>query len=124
MTGEFKMISKDSFVKIMNSLRDYNDELCKDMKRLGVVFDNYLTTVICNVLNAISEDLESNLDTDEYTDTWCNYYAFELDFGRDKMAIDCVDIGDTTYSLQTAEQLYDLITLLNEKRLNDKQEHK
>ena len=118
------MISKDSFVKIMNSLRDYNDELCKDMKRLGVVFDNYLTTVICNVLNAISEDLESNLDTDGYTDTWCNYYAFELDFGRDKMAIDCVDIGDTTYSLQTAEQLYDLITLLNEKRLNDKQEHK
>ena len=31
------MISKNSFVKIMNSLRDYNDELCKDMKRLGVV---------------------------------------------------------------------------------------
>ena len=116
------MISKDSFVKIMNSLRDYNDELCKDMKRLRVVFDNYLTTVICNVLNAISEDLESNLDTDKYTDTWCNYYAFELDFGCDKMAIDCVDIRDTTYSLQNAEQLYDLITLLNEKRLNDKQE--
>lgn len=55
------MISKDSFVKIMNSLRDYNDELCKDMKRLGVVFDNHLTAVICNVLNAISDDLESNL---------------------------------------------------------------
>ena len=48
------MISKDSFVKIMNSLRDYNDELCKDMERLGVVFDNHLTAVICNVLNAIS----------------------------------------------------------------------
>ena len=55
------MISKDSFVKIMNSLRDYNDELCKDMKKLRVVFDNHLTAVICNVLNAISDDLESNL---------------------------------------------------------------
>ena len=118
------MISKDSFVKIMNSLREYDTELCKDMKRLGVVFDNHLTAVINNVLNAISEDLESNLSTDKYTDTWCNYYAFELDFGRDKMAIDCVDIGDKTYSLQTAEQLYDLIMLLNEERLNDKQEHK
>lgn len=116
------MISKDSFVKIMNSLRDYNDELCKDMKRFGVVFDNHLTAVICNVLDAISDDLEPSLDTNEYVDTWCNYYAFELDFGRDKMAVDCVDIGDDTYSLQTAEQLYDLIMLLNEEHLNEKRE--
>ena len=74
--------------------------------------------------SGISEDLESNLSADKYTDTRCNYYAFELDFGRDKMAIDCVDIVDKTYSLQTAEQLYDLIMLLNEEYLNEEQERK
>lgn len=108
------MISKDSFIKIMDGLRDYWDELGKDMDRLGVVFeDNHLTKVFDNTMDALCDDLEADLERDEYDTPWCYYFAFELDWGRNKNATDCVTIGNSKFSLQTAEQLYDLLMLLN-----------
>lgn len=112
------MISKDSFVKIMNGLRDYWDELGKDMDRLGVVFENnHLTKVLDNTMDALCEDLEENLETGD-AGPWCSYFAFELDWGRDKMAVDCVGIDGVKYTLRTPEQLYDLLMLLNERENN------
>lgn len=110
------MISKDSFIKIMDSLRDYNDELETDMDRLGVVYENnHFTKIFNNVMDAICEDVESSLETGEDNTPWCYYFAFELDWGRDKYAKDCVTIGDYKFSLQTSDQLYDLLMLLNNK---------
>lgn len=113
------MISKDSFVKIMNGLRDYWDELGEDMDRLGVVFENnHLTKVFDNTIDALCEDLEEGLDIDPKVGPWCYYFAFDLDWGRRDMAKDCVEIDKVRYALQTPEQLYDLLMLLN-KREND-----
>lgn len=108
------MISKDSFVKIMDGLRNYWDELGKDMDRLGVVFeDNHLTKVFDNTMDALCGDLEADLESADNNTPWCYYFAFELNWGRDKNAIDCVTIGNFKFSLQTAEQLYDFLMLLN-----------
>ena len=112
------MISKDSFVKIMDGLRDYWDELGKDMDRLGVVFENnHLTKVLDTTLDALCEDLEEDLEVDE-VGPWCYYFAFELDWGRNKMAKDCVVIDDIVYAIETPDQLYDLLMLLNEREKN------
>lgn len=110
------MISKHAFVKIMNTLRDYWDELSVDMDRLGVVFeDNHLTRVFDKTMDALCEDLEGDLPVDLGVDPWCYYFAFELDWGRRDMAKDCAEIDGVKYSLQTPEQLYDLLMLLNER---------
>lgn len=109
------MISKNSFAKIMNNLRDYWDELGKDMDRLGVVYeDNHLTRVFDKTMEALCEDVEDNLDTGD-AGPWCWYFAFELDWGRRDMAKNCVEIDGKKYALQTPEQLYDLLVLLNNK---------
>ena len=110
------MISKDSFVKIMDSLRDYWDELGKDMDRLGVVFENnHLTRVFDNIMDALCDDLEADFERDEYETPWCYYFAFELDWGRAERAKNSVRIDDVVYPLCNAGQLYDLLIVLNER---------
>ena len=116
------MISKDSFVKIMNSLRGYWDELDKDMDRLNVVFDdNYLTRVFNHTMDALCDDLESDLDIDDDIGPWCYYFAFELDWGRAEKAGNYVFVDDEGYLLKTAEQLYDLLMVLNGKENNNEE---
>lgn len=109
------MIAKDPFIKVMNGLRDYWDELGKDMDRLGVVFeDNHLTKVFDNTLDALRDDLEADFEESE-GGSWCYYFAFELDWGRREMAKNCVEIDGVKYALTTASQLYDLLMMLNER---------
>lgn len=109
------MMKKNSFVKIMNTLRDYWDELGKDMDRLGVVFeDNHLTRVFDKTMEALCEDVEDNLDTGD-VGPWCWYFAFDLDWGRRDMAKGCVQIDGIKYDLETPGQLYDLLVFLNER---------
>lgn len=108
------MISRDSFVKIMDGLRDYWDELGKDMDRLGVVFDdNHLTRVFNNTLDALCEDIKDGFEISSDM-SWCYYFVFELDWGREEMAENCVDINGVKYSLKTAEELYDFLMMLKE----------
>ena len=110
------MISKNSFVKVMNGLRDYWDELGTDMDRLGVVFENnHLTRVFDNTLDALCDDLEDGFDIDPTTGPWCYYFAFDLDWGRREMAKNCVEIDGVRYALETAGQLYDLLMFLHER---------
>lgn len=109
------MISKNSFIKIMDGLRDYWDELGKDMDRLGVVYENnHLTKIFDNTLDALCDDLEADFEVDE-AGPWCYYFAFELDWGRREMAKNCVEIDGVKYALETAGQLYDLLELLRAK---------
>ena len=46
-------------------------------------------------------------------------YLLTKDWGRDKMAVDCVGIDGVKYTLRTPEQLYDLLMLLNERENNE-----
>ena len=112
------MMKKTTFIKIMNTLREYWDELGADMDRLGVVFeDNHLTRVFDKTMDALCDDLEANLEVDPEVGPWCYYFAFELDWGRRDMAKDCVEIDGVRYALETPEQLYDLLMLLNDREV-------
>lgn len=111
------MICKDSFIKIMDSLRDYWDELGKDMDRLGVVFeDNHLTRVFDHTMDALCDDLEPGWRDETHEDPWIYYFAFELDWGRAERAKNSVRIDDVVYPLYNAGQLYDCIMMLNERK--------
>lgn len=106
------MINKEPFVKIMNSIRDYYDELHIEMDRLNVVFeDNYLVKIVDDVLDALIDDIKPEIGGEPCI---C-YFAWGLDFGRDDMAVDCVKINGQRHSLTTAEELYDLITMLKDR---------
>lgn len=110
------MISKNSFVKIMDSLRDYWDELSKDMDRLGVVFENnHLTKVFDNIMDALCDDLEPGWRDEMHEEPWIYYFAFELDWGRSEKAKDRVRIDNTVYPMYNAEQLYDCIVMLSKR---------
>ena len=65
-------------------------------------------------MDALCEDVEDGLDTGD-AGPWCYYFAFDLDWGRRDMAKDCVEIDGVKYTLETPEQLYDLLILLNER---------
>ena len=110
------MISKNSFVKIMDSLRDYWDELSKDMDRLGVVFENnHLTKVFDNIMDALCDDLEPGWRDETHKEPWIYYFAFELDWGRSEQAKNSVRINDVVYPMCNAGQLYDFLVVLNER---------
>lgn len=109
------MICRDSFVQIMDGLRDYWDEIGYDMDRLGVVFeDNHLTRIVDTTLDALCADVEADLDTGE-AGPWCWYFVMELDWGRREMAKNCVEIDGERYSLENAWELYDLLVMLKER---------
>ena len=97
------MICKDSFVKIMDELRDYNDKLDVMYRELGINMDNNTFTKILDcTLDALVEDVEPNFDDGAQEMPWCYYYAFECNWGRNKKAKE--------RSLTSAAELYDLLT--------------
>ena len=110
------MINKESFCEIMNSLRGYNDEIGKLEDALNVYFEkNFMTKAIDNIMYAITLDAEKDIKFDDEYGHWCYYFAYELDFGRSRMAKDTVTIDNVAWSLNSAEELYDLLVELNKK---------
>lgn len=108
------MINKSSFVKIIDSVRDYWDSIFKLEKALNIQIDeNFMTKIVDNMLNAISDDVEAYITRDDNVGTWIYYYAFELDFGRKDFAGDAVSVDGVVYPLTTAEQLYDFLLVMN-----------
>lgn len=108
------MMNKKSFVTIIDGIRDYWDSMLKLESALNIQIDeNFMTKIIDNVLNAVSDDMEENIDKDDEIGTWVSYYAFELDFGRVDYAADSVKIDSVAHPLTNAEELYDLLIALN-----------
>ena len=108
------MMNKKSFVTIIDSVRDYWDSMLKLESALNIQIDeNFMTKIIDNVLNAISNDMEENIEKDDKTGTWVLYYAFELDFGRVDYAVDAVKVDSVVYPLTNAEELYDFLKIMN-----------
>ena len=105
------MMNKKSFVTIIDGISDYWDSMLKLESALNIQIDeNFMTKIIDNVLNAVSEDMEENNDTHE---SWVSYYAFELDFGRAEYADKAVTVDGIVYPLTTAKELYDFLKIMN-----------
>lgn len=110
------MINKDSFVKIMDTLRDYDDAIDVIYSELGISMDdNAFTRVLDRTLDALFDDVESNFYSDERDLPWCYYYAFELDWGRAANAETATEIDGVAVPLTNAGQLYDLLVDLQNK---------
>lgn len=111
------MIKKEAFVNIVDGLQTYWDKLSELEKALGIyITEGFLTDIVDDITEALSSDTEESLYAEKFG-SWLSYYAFELNFGRSDMATDCVEFEDKKYSLTTAEQLYDLIMLLQNKEV-------
>lgn len=113
------MINKESFCKIMYGLRDYNDELDKFMDCLNSCLEqSFMVEILDKTMNALVDDMESNLEIDNDAGSWIYYWAWELDWGRSDKAKNSVKIDDVVCPLVTAEQLYDLIVELNASEID------
>lgn len=111
------MITKNSFAKIMNGLRDYYDGLCELEKNLNVVFDdNWLVCVFDTILDALFDDVENEM-YQKNVDPMLYQFAFSCNWGRDEDSH--VNIDGERCAIKSAEELYDLIIQLKEKRTNE-----
>lgn len=101
------MISKNSFVKIMDALRDYDDALNVMYHNLELnMDDNVFTRVLDKTLKALVEDVEPYFDKRIEDMPLCYYYAFECNWGRKEPKED---------GFTSAAELYD--SLVAEKEL-------
>lgn len=107
------MINKDSFVKIVDGLRDYWDRICIIHDALGMTVDqSYLTDIFHITMEALCEDVELNIDED--VGPMLYYYACECDWGRNEKAIEGMPtFGTKRAPLTSAEELYDYLMLDN-----------
>lgn len=109
------MISKDSFVKIMDGLEVYWKNFRKFEDSFGVqINQNFMTDIFDCVMNALSEDTEDNIDDD--IGSLLYYYAFECDWGiglNARKGIRRLDEIEHT-PLTSAAELYDY---LKEKKI-------
>lgn len=109
------MINKDSFIQIMDTLRDYSDALDIMYDGLGINMDNNeLTKVLDQTIDALADDVEADFDDNAQDMPWCYYYAFECDWGRNEKAKEGVQtFGDERAPLTSAAELYDFLMLDN-----------
>lgn len=108
------MINKESFCDIMKALDNYWNNMRSLEDVMNVVFeDNMFTNIFDSVMNALSEDLEPEVD--DNIGSILYYWMFELDTGRSKRAKDGID----GHPLTTAEELYDYLMWKRENILEE-----
>lgn len=112
------MINKDSFVKIINGVRDYWTNLHKFENMLDVYFEeNWMTDIVDSTLDALFEDME--IYTCPENEVGLIYeFAFDSNFGQN---VDLhVEINGNQHFIKNAEDLYDVLVKLKEEKDNEK----
>ena len=94
------MITKDSFVKIVNAFDAYyNGEINDALEALGIQ-ENAFTALMDTICEAISKDIDPrHFAKDDDLTCDCGSYIFEWLFGEGAFQEEC----------KTAEELYDYI---------------
>ena len=104
------MINKNSFVKIMNAMRDYDDGVSALEKSLNVMFeDNWVVSIFDGVLEALFEDVEGD-SCPKGVEPIIYEFAFFSDWGRKDNCL--VEIDGEKRCPKNAEELYDLLVEL------------
>lgn len=108
------MISKDTFIKIVDALRDYWDAFGAFQDTLNVYMEhNFMTDIFDTVMKALCDEVE--LDVDEDIGPMLYYYACECDWGRNEKAKEGrPTFGVEKMPLTSAAELYDYIMLDND----------
>lgn len=109
------MIKKESFIVIMDSLRDYWDKIEVLVDELEISLDNNVfVKTFDRIMEALGDDLEGEID--EELGPTLYYYAFECDFGRNEEAKDGLLVDDVSMPLTSAAALYDYLFKCKAKR--------
>lgn len=102
------MISKKNFIKYLKKIKeldDAEDKITDSLRLIGSIdFSSFsLEKPITLALEILKDAIDDKYD-------YISYFIYELNWGQDKMAKNCVTEKDgTKRSLQTIEQLYDYI---------------
>ena len=111
------MITKDTFVNIMDALRDYYDQLWEFEKVLNIQMEeNFITNVFDKVLDALYDEVESDIVMDDNVEPLISYFVFDLDWGRAEKANTNIIVDGEPYPLLTAGHLYDFLQELRKRR--------
>lgn len=111
------MISKQSFVAILRAIREQEELDGKNGDLLTQLADPefvehktiFTTPLISKLLNILKDEFE--LEDDKYIGNDISYFIYDLQWGTNEMAKDCITRKDgSKVSLQTLEELYDWIT--------------
>lgn len=112
------VLTKQAFVTSLNCMRDavdYCDYLYNTM-HISLTDDNILHEILANYLGIIEEMLilSGKVFEDDEGGNVLEYFCYDLDFGRNKMAENCItetreDGAFGSYSLRSAEELWDYI---------------
>lgn len=110
------MINKNSFVKIMDAMRDYHDGMREFERAMHVqIENNWMTGVLDDVAEALFEDVENDLCPKD-AEPLLYDFAFFHDWGRQG---DCyVEIDGNRRHIHNAAELYDIFVELKEEQNN------
>jgi hypothetical protein len=106
------IITKEQFVEIISLIQKQSDkdhnftdfmETYLDGRFIPTMNDHY-SLAIQKLLNIIFNDIE----TDKYDMTWCDWFAYENNFGKNKMS--CW-LNEVEYVISTPEEFYDFMVL-------------
>ena len=108
------MITKDTFIKMVDTLRDYWDAFGAFQDTLNVYMEhNFMTDIFDSMMRALSDEVE--LDVDEDIGPMLYYFACECDWGRNEKAVEGRPaFGVENMPLTSAAELYDYIMLNND----------
>lgn len=101
-----KTISKKSFLKIIDFIRERNDKEVEIQKLFKEEFTDAIFYPYCKYENLLVNLLEELMEDQETN--WISYYCWEKDFGRDE-TLEVFDKEGNKIPLSTAEDLWNMI---------------
>lgn len=115
------MISKEKLSKYMDKIKEFDkkeqdfdkvlSELSNGQSGYAFIYTDVITTMV-EMLTSMCDLGDNDL---------LYYYCWDLNYGQDKMAENCIIDADKTFSLRNINELYDYILYLQEvKNESDK----
>ena len=104
------MMSYECFEKIMESLQEYWENMCKLEDSLGIEFnENWLTNHFDYIAEALTDEFEGTEDDDIDPNIGpiIYYYAFDLEWGTKGNVI---PYKGTNYPVDNLKDLYNILT--------------
>lgn len=114
------MLSKDIFIKIINACEKENKLLNSLGDILNINPESNLYNFLDAVTNALSEDLESEINNNTWKefnlDNHCYLYdwMYDYDFGKNYNGNYLIKIDDIEYKPENAGELYEIFKMLSE----------
>jgi len=100
------MISKESFIKMMDALQKQEEFDREAHNKLGEIFTDFEGYYGNDLINIFPEILGDEMGD---KDDWIFYFMYDLDYGTAYKEGDIAEKDGTIIDLSTAEKLYDFL---------------